>query len=107
MTEQVLLSEHRYFATGEVGNTLFLKALFITKIYCKLWEFKSLIDLLLPLLPLHIARDHHLAGSGWWVDCVLPGGELAQGVCAMVSCSLPCCSHSASEGLPVRPQDKG
>lgn len=33
-----------------------------------LWEYKLVIDLKLLLLPLPLARDLHLAGSGWWVD---------------------------------------
>lgn len=35
---------------------------------CVLWEFKLVIDLKLPPLSLPLARDLHLAGSGWWVD---------------------------------------
>lgn len=60
-----------------------------------------------PPLSLLFASDLYLAGSGWWVGQFLPGRGLGQGVCAMVSCFLPRCSYSATEGFSVRPQDKG
>lgn len=71
-----------FFSLSVFGNRQSRKHLFFLKAptwLCVLCELNLLIDLLVPPLPLLLARDLHLAGSGRWVGQTLPGGGLVQG----------------------------